>query len=130
MVSSWPTIDLSEDNLSFKYDKQEETIENWCSFYSLKESDIKDIDTFLEVGMPYTEIEKNGHYDEVEKAFLSGQTVMIIDGFDECILIDCRTLSDAFSYRALQRQGFAWLKRRICRDACVQCSTFKKKNKG
>jgi len=27
MVSSWPTIDLSEDNLSFKYDKQEETIE-------------------------------------------------------------------------------------------------------
>lgn len=27
-------------------------------FYSLKESDIKDIDTFLEVGMPYTEIEK------------------------------------------------------------------------
>lgn len=27
MVSSWPTIDLSEDKLSFKYDKQEETIE-------------------------------------------------------------------------------------------------------
>ena len=27
MVSSWPTIDLSEDNLSFKYDKQEETTE-------------------------------------------------------------------------------------------------------
>ena len=27
MVSRWPTIDLSEDNLSFKYDKQEETIE-------------------------------------------------------------------------------------------------------
>ncbi len=27
MVSSWPTIDLSEDNLNFKYDKQEETIE-------------------------------------------------------------------------------------------------------
>lgn len=27
MVSGWPTIDLSEDNLSFKYDKQEETIE-------------------------------------------------------------------------------------------------------
>lgn len=27
MVSTWPTIDLSEDNLNFKYDKQEETIE-------------------------------------------------------------------------------------------------------
>ena len=65
---------------------QEETIEKLVQFfYSLKESDIKDIDTFLEVGMPYTEIE---------------------------------------------RQGSAWLKRRICRDACVQCSTFKKKNKG
>ena len=47
---------------------QEETIEKLVQFfYSLKESDIKDIDTFLEVGMPYTEIEKNGHYDEVEK---------------------------------------------------------------
>ena len=42
---------------------QEETIEKLVQFfYSLKESDIKDIDTFLEVGMPYTEIEKNGHY--------------------------------------------------------------------
>ena len=39
---------------------QEETIEKLVQFfYSLKESDIKDIDTFLEVGMPYTEIEKN-----------------------------------------------------------------------
>lgn len=38
---------------------QEETIEKLVQFfYSLKESDIKDIDTFLEVGMPYTEIEK------------------------------------------------------------------------
>ena len=53
---------------------QEETIEKLVQFfYSLKESDIKDIDTFLEVGMPYTEIEKNGHYDEVEKAFLCVQ---------------------------------------------------------
>ena len=67
---------------------QEETIEKLVQFfYSLKESDIKDIDTFLEVGMPYTEIEKNGHYDEVEKAFLSGQTVMIIDGFDNVYLL-------------------------------------------
>lgn len=38
---------------------QEETIEKLVQFfYSLKESDIKDVDTFLEVGMPYTEIEK------------------------------------------------------------------------
>lgn len=71
---------------------QEDMVEKLMQFfYSLKESDMKDIDTFLQKGMPYTEIEKNGHFDEVEKAFLSGQSVMLVDGFDECILIDCRT---------------------------------------
>ena len=93
----------------------------------MKESDIKDIDTFLEVGMPYTEIEKNGHYDEVEKAFLSGQTVMIIDGFDECILIDCRTypmrsVTEPYKDKVLRGSRDGFVETLVC--------TFKKKNKG
>ena len=51
-------------------------------FYSLKPENLKDIDTFLEVGMPYTEVEKNDSLDEVVKSFLSGMTVVFIDGFD------------------------------------------------
>ena len=75
---------------------QEETIEKLVQFfYSLKESDIKDIDTFLEVGMPYTEIEKNGHYDEVEKAFLSW---VLMCRWRYCLIRDSRYLVILSSY--------------------------------
>ena len=105
---------------------QEETIEKLVQFfYSLKESDIKDIDTFLEVGMPYTEIEKNGHYDEVEKAFLSGQTVMIIDGFDECILIDCRTypmrsVTEPYKDKVLRGSRDGFVETLVCNAALLR----------
>ena len=92
---------------------QEETIEKLVQFfYSLKESDIKDIDTFLEVGMPYTEIEKNGHYDEVEKAFLSGQTVMIIYLLT-AVLIRCVQLQSLTKTRFCVAQETD-LSRRLC----------------
>lgn len=60
-------------------------------FYGLKEDQVKDIDTFLKVGMPYTEIEENGHFSTMKKMFLSGQTLLMIEGFDKAVLIDCRT---------------------------------------
>lgn len=53
---------------------QEETIEKLVQFfYSLKESDIKDIDTFLEVGMPYTEIEKTDITMRWRRHFFQGR---------------------------------------------------------
>ena len=97
-------------------------------FYSLKESDMENLDIFLEKGMPYTEVEKSGNVDTVITQFLSGVSVMIIDGFDECLLIDCRTypmraVSEPWKDRVLRgsRDGFvetlvanaALLRRRI-----------------
>ena len=54
-------------------------------FYSLKESDITSLDIFLEKGMPYTEVTRSGNVDYVITQFLSGVSIMTIDGFDECL---------------------------------------------
>lgn len=99
-------------------------------FYSLKPENLETIDTFLEVGMPYTEIEKSSDLDDVITKYLSGVSILVIDGFDECVLIDCRTypmrsVSEPWKDRVLRgsRDGFvetlvsnAALMRRRIRD--------------
>lgn len=118
---------------------QEDMVEKLMQFfYSLKPEDLKDIDTFLKRGMPYTEIEKNGQLSDVITKYLSGVSVMIVDGFDECILIDCRTypmrsVSEPWKDRVMRgsRDGFvetlvsnaALLRRRI-RDTQLSMEMF------
>lgn len=99
-------------------------------FYSLKPENLETIDTFLEVGMPYTEIEKSSDLEDVITKYLSGVSILVIDGFDECVLIDCRTypmrsVSEPWKDRVLRgsRDGFvetlvsnAALMRRRIRD--------------
>ena len=108
---------------------QEDTVEKLIQFfYSLKESDMQSLDTFLEKGMPYTEVSRSSNIDNVITQFLSGVSIMTIDGFDECLLIDCRTypmrsVSEPWKDRVLRgsRDGFvetlvsnaALLRRRI-----------------
>lgn len=107
-------------------------------FYSLKESELEDIDTFLELGMPYTEVEKCGKLEDVITKFLSGVTAVFIDGFEECILMDCRTypmrsVTEPWKDRVLRgsRDGFvetlvhnaALLRRRI-RDTKFSMEMF------
>lgn len=71
---------------------QEDMVEKLMQFfYSLSEENVKDIDTFLEVGMPYTEITVTSDVEQIVTMYLSGVSVMVIDGFKECVLIDCRT---------------------------------------
>lgn len=99
-------------------------------FYSLKPENLETIDTFLEVGMPYTEIEKSSDLNDVITKYLSGVSILVIEGFDECVLIDCRTypmrsVSEPWKDRVLRgsRDGFvetlvsnAALMRRRIRD--------------
>lgn len=107
-------------------------------FYSLKEEDVETMDTFLEVGMPYTEIDRCKDMNQVITKFLSGVSVMVIDGFDECLLIDCRTypmrsVTEPWKDRVLRgsRDGFvetlvsnvALLRRRI-RDTKFSVEMF------
>lgn len=97
-------------------------------FYSLKRADLESVGHFLEIGMPYTEIEACTDINKVIKSFLSGMSVLFIDGYSECILMDCRTypmrsVSEPWKDRVLRgsRDGFvetmvqnaALLRRRI-----------------
>lgn len=60
-------------------------------FYSLKPEDLKDMDSFLERGMPYTEVNKIDKMSDALTAFFSGVTICFIDGFSQCLSLDCRT---------------------------------------
>ena len=118
---------------------QEDMVEKLMQFfYSLKPENLKDIDTFLEEGMPYTEVEKSSVLTDVIKSFLSGMTPLYIDGFDESILIDCRTypmrsVTEPWKDRVLRgaRDGFvetivhnAALLRRRVRDTRLSLEMF------
>ena len=107
-------------------------------FYSLKEEDVKDVETFFELGMPYTEVEQLDTVADAVKNFLSGVTLTFIDGFDTCIAIDCRTypmrsVSEPWKDKVLRgsRDGFvetlvsnAALIRRRIRDTHFSMEMF------
>lgn len=61
----------------------------------------------------------------MEKAFLSGQTVMIIDGFDECILIDCRTypmrsVTEPYKDKVLRGSRDGFVETLVCNAALLR----------
>lgn len=119
---------------------QEDMVEKLIQFfYSLKEDDLRDLDTFLERGMPYTEAESCNEVEKAVTMFLSGVTLMFVDGFESAILIDCRNyparnVQEPWKDRVLRgsRDGFvetlvhnaALLRRRIRDDKfCMELLT-------
>lgn len=71
---------------------QEDAIEKlMIYFYSLKKEDVKDVETFLMKGVPYTEADTIHTVGEAVTKFLSGVSILFIDGFTEAIALDCRT---------------------------------------
>lgn len=61
------------------------------AFLALKPEDVKDLDTFLSVGMPYAEVSVLEDEESVTTNVLSGVICVFIDGFQACIAIDGRT---------------------------------------
>lgn len=57
----------------------------------LKEEDLPTTAASLNQTMPYVEIDTTREFEEITKNILCGVFAVIIDGFDECILIDSRT---------------------------------------
>ena len=62
--------------------------------------------------------------------FFQGRPFMIIDGFDECILIDCRTypmrsVTEPYKDKVLRGSRDGFVETLVCNAAL-----FKKKNKG
>lgn len=53
--------------------------------------DIKTMDEFSLVKMPYVEVDTAKSVEEIVTAVLSGQTVFIVEGVDDALLVDIRT---------------------------------------
>ncbi|MBO5797667.1 MAG: spore germination protein [Clostridia bacterium] len=74
---------------------KDETMSKMMQFFSsIKKEDrqkLGDAKAFAAKFVPYTEVEVTGDADTVVTAVLSGQLALLMDGYDEAILIDVRT---------------------------------------
>ena len=72
--------------------KDEAMLKIMDSFLSVTEQDMPDdVDDFVQKHVPYVEVDILEDFDQVIQNVLSGTTCLFIDGYKECICIDCRT---------------------------------------
>lgn len=72
--------------------KDEAMLKIMDSFLSVTEQDMPDdVDDFVQKHVPYVEVDILEYFDQVIRNVLSGTTCLFIDGYKECICIDCRT---------------------------------------
>ena len=72
--------------------KDEAMLKIMDSFLSVTEQDMQgDVDDFVQKHVPYVEVDILEDFDQVIRSVLSGTTCLFIDGYKECISIDCRT---------------------------------------
>ena len=72
--------------------KDEAMLKIMDSFLSVSEKDMPgDAEVFIQKNVPYVEVDILEDFDQVIRNVLSGPAVLFIDGYKECIAIDCRT---------------------------------------
>ena len=72
--------------------KDEAMLKIMDSFLSVSAQDMpEDTDDFVQRHVPYVEVDILEDFDEVIRNVLAGTTCLFIDGYKECICIDCRT---------------------------------------
>lgn len=72
--------------------KDEAMLKIMDSFLSVSEEDMpEDAEEFIQKNVPYVEVDILEDFDQVIRNVLSGPAVLFIDGYKECIAIDCRT---------------------------------------
>lgn len=72
--------------------KDEVMLKVMDSFLSVPEEDMpEDAETFIQKQVPYVEVDIAEDFDDVIRNVLSGPACLFIDGYKECILLDCRT---------------------------------------
>ena len=63
-----------------------------ASFFSVTEEKMPDSATeFSRLLVPYVEVDTLSEFDGIIKNLLSGTTCLFVDGYEACIVIDCRT---------------------------------------
>lgn len=71
--------------------KDEAMLKIMDTFLSAKEEDMpEDAEGFIQKNVPYVEVDILEDFDQVIRNVLSGPAVLFIDGYKECIAIDCR----------------------------------------
>ncbi|SHK48058.1 stage V sporulation protein AF [Hespellia stercorisuis DSM 15480] len=74
------------------FTKDEAMLKIMDSFFGVQSSDMpEDAQGFLEKCLPYVEVELLADFDSIVKNVLSGVTCLFIDGYADCVAIDCRT---------------------------------------
>ena len=72
--------------------KDEAMLKIMDSFLSVSEEDMpEDAEGFIQKNVPYVEVDVLEDFDQVIRNVLSGPAVLFINGYKECIAIDCRT---------------------------------------
>ena len=72
--------------------KDEVMLKIMDSFLSVTEDDMPDdAEGFIRKQVPYVEVDITDEFDQVIRNVLSGPACLFIDGYSECIILDCRT---------------------------------------
>ena len=72
--------------------KDEVMLKIMDSFLSVTEEDMPgDAEGFIQKHVPYVEVDIAEDFDDVIRNVLSGPACLFIDGYKECIILDCRT---------------------------------------
>lgn len=72
---------------------KDDIMEKLLEFFTSIESDAmpKEVHSMMKQYMPYVEVDLKETWEDILYGILSGQLVLFIDGFEQCILIDSRT---------------------------------------
>ena len=74
------------------FTKDDTMLKIMTSFFSVIEEKMPDSATeFSRLLVPYVEVDTLSEFDGIIKNLLSGTTCLFVDGYEACIVIDCRT---------------------------------------
>ena len=96
------------------FTKDDTMLKIMTSFFSVTEEKMPDSATeFSRLLVPYVEVDTLSEFDGIIKNLLSGTTCLFVDGYEACIVIDCRTypargVDEPFNDKSLRgpRDGF------------------------
>lgn len=72
--------------------KDEVMLKIMDSFLSVEEKDMpEDAESFIQNQVPYVEVDIAEDFDQIIRSVLSGPAALFIEGYEECIILDCRT---------------------------------------
>ena len=90
------TIIIGEKQCTFYFidgfTKDDTWLKMMASFFGLKKDDMpSNAAGFVKMAVPYVEVELLTDFDSIIRNVLSGVSCLFVDGYTECIAIDCRT---------------------------------------